>query len=190
MDATEARARRIRRLHGVIRALVMVGLLFLLVPFVASIPWPGDELPADATVLETAPFPAGATRRVRLSDGSEAWVTRASPALAGQLRDTPADRLWFPSAPGLAGQDWFVLATRSSVEAPVRHLPAAGAWPGGFVADDGSAWDLAGRALKPWPGHPSGRTLTVQNLLPLPWREVDGQLVLRPPAPPAPPPES
>lgn len=187
MDATEARARRIRRLHAIIRALVMVGLLFLLVPFVASLPWPSDELPADATLVEAAPFPAGATRRVRLADGSEAWVTRNSADLRDRLEATPADRLWFPSAPGLSGQDWFVLSTRSSVDAPVRHLPAAGAWPGGFVADDGSAWDLAGRALKPWPGHPGGRRQTVQNLPPLPWRESDGQLVLRPSAPPVTP---
>jgi hypothetical protein len=190
MDATESRARRIRLLHAVVRGLVTVGLLFLLIPFVGSIPWPRDELPADATLVETPPFPAGETRRITLLDGSEAWVTRASPALAGRLRATPADRLWSPSAPGLADQDWFVLAARSSVEAPVRHLPASGAWPGGFVADDGSAWDLAGRALKPWPGHPSGRARTVQHLPPLPWREVDGQLVLRPmpAAPTAPPP--
>lgn len=188
MDAAESRARRIRLLHASIRALLAIGLLFLLVPFVGSLPWPRDELPADATLVEILPFPAGETRHITLLDGSGAWVIRNSPGLADQLRALPADRLWSPSAPGLADQDWFVLAARSSVDAPVRHLPAAGAWPGGFVADDGSAWDLAGRALKPWPGHPGGRTRTAQNLPPLPWREVDGQLVLRPLPPPTAPP--
>lgn len=188
MDATEARRRRIRLLHNSIRLLLTVGLIFLLVPFVGSLPWPRDELPADATLVEIGPFPAGHTRRITLGDGSEAWVTRNAPAVAGPLRATPAQRLWSPSAPGLADQDWFVLAARSSVDAAVTYLPAAGPWPGGFVADDGSAWDLAGRALKPWPGHPSGRTRTVQNLPPLPWREREGQLVLRPLPPPASPP--
>lgn len=184
MDAPEARARRLLFLRASIKLLVAVGLLFLLVPFVGSIPWPKAELPADATLVELPSFPAGSTRRLSLRDGGAAWVTRASPRLAEQLRATPADRLWYPSAPGLADQDWFVVPEHGALGEPLRFLPASGDWPGGFVADSGAAWDVAGRALKPWPGHPGGQAMKVQNLLPLPWRVVDDALVLLPvPAP-------
>lgn len=185
MATADAREQRLRALHGSIKLLLAIGLAFLLVPFVASLPWPSDELPADATLVEIAPFAAGSTRAVTLGDGSTAWVTRGSAALAARLQAFPADGLWFPSAPGLADQDWFVLRGSSELDEPLRHLPAAGAWPGGFVADSGAAWDLAGRALKPWPGHPGGLARKVQNLRPLPWLEREGRLILRPlPAPP------
>lgn len=180
MDAPEARARRILLLHASIKLLVAVGLLFLLVPFVGSIPWPRDELPADATLVEAPTFPAGSTRRLSLRDGGAVWVTRASPRLAAQLRATPADRLWYPSAPGLAEQDWFVVPEHSALGEPLRFLPPAGDWPGGFVSGGGAAWDVAGRALKPWPGHPGGSVMKAQNLLPLPWRVADDALVLLP----------
>lgn len=180
MDATEARAARIRTLRGSIKLLLAIGLGFLLVPFVGSLPWPDTDLPDDATLVEVAPFAPGSTRAVTLRDGSTAWVTRRSDALAAQLAATPAAALWFPSAPGLAAQDWFVLRATSELGEPVRHLPPTGAWPGGFVAGSGAAWDLAGRALRPGPAHPGGRLRTVPNLHPLPWREQDDRLVLRP----------
>lgn len=180
MDPTDARDQRIRTLRGSIKLLLAIGLGFLLVPFMGSLPWPDDELPDDATVVEVAPFPPGHTRAVPLRDGSTAWVTRGSEALAAQLAATPASALWFPSAPGLAAQDWFVLRATSELGEAVRHLPAAGAWQGGFVADSGAAWDLAGRALKPGPGHPGGLARTVPNLHPLPWRQREDTLVLRP----------
>lgn len=184
MDRTDARGRRLL-LRASIKLLLAVGLAFLLVPFIGSIPWPSSALPADATLLEMPPFVPGSTRAVTLRDGSTVLVTRTAPALAAQLRATPAERLWFPSAPGLADQDWFVLSARTVLDEPVQALPAAGNWPGGFVAASGAAWDVAGRALKPWPGHPSGANVKVQNLPPMPWREADGQLVLTPlPTPP------
>lgn len=173
-------ARRILFLRATIKLLVAVGLLFLLVPFVGSIPWPKDELPADATLVEAASFPAGSTHRLSLRTGGAVWVTRASPVLAAQLRAIPADRLWYPSAPGVASQEWFVVPEHSALGEPLRFLPASGDWPGGFVAGSGAAWDVAGRALKPWPGHPGGSAVKAQNLLPLPWRLVDASLVLVP----------
>lgn len=188
MDTPDPRARRLLLLRASIKLLLAVGLGFLLVPFIGSIPWPTSALPADATLLEVATFAPGSTRTVTLRDGSTVLVTRAAPALSRQLRDTPAERLWFPSAPGLADQDWFVLSARTVLDEAIQPLPAAGAWPGGFVAASGAAWDAAGRALKPWPGHPTGANFKVQNLPPMPWREVDGSLVLVPLPPPPPSP--
>lgn len=180
MTATEADARRRLYLRASIKLLAGIGFLFLLVPFVGSLPWPRATLPADATVIEATAFPEGTTRLVTLADGSTAYVTRNSAALRRQLEATPADRLWYPSAPGLATQAWFVLQPLSATDEPVRFLPADGDWPGGFIAPSGAAWDLAGRALKPWPGHPGGLNRTVQNLVPMPHRADRGRLVLRP----------
>lgn len=180
-----ARAQRMLALRASIKLLVVVGIVFLLVPFVRSLPWPTSGLPADATLVPVAGFAPGETRGVTLRDGSLVLVTRASPPLARQLHDLPEDRLWFPSAPGLAGQDWFVVSARSALDEAVRYQPPQGTWPGGLIADSGAAWDVAGRALKPEPGNPGGYARKVQNLLPLPWRERDGQLVLVPVPPPA-----
>lgn len=183
-----ARARRLLMLRGSIKLLLGIGFVFLLVPFFKSIPWPSTELPADATLVPVAGFAAGETRLVRLRDGSNVLVTRSAPALAQGLREFPEELLWWPSAPGLANQDWYVVPEHSALDEALRFLPARGAWPGGFVARGGGAWDVAGRALKPWPGHPGDYAVKVQNLLPLPWREVDDTLVLVPaPAPAAPP---
>lgn len=179
-DATAARAQRLLVLRASVKLLVAVGFVFLLAPFVLSLPWPKSTLPPDATRVAIAGFAPGETRALRLRDGSEVLVTRASPALAERLRAFPADRLWFPSAPGLAEQDWFVVPARSALDEPVRYRGPEGAWPGGLVADSGAAWDVAGRALKPGPGQAGGYAMKVQNLLPLPWRERDGELVLVP----------
>lgn len=188
MDSPEARERRRLYLRASIKLLVGIGLLFLLVPFFKSLPFPSGEMPADATLIAESSLAAGETREVKLVDGSRVFVTRGGDALAAQLRDFPSRLLWSPSAPGLVDQDWFVLQAQSALEEPVRHLPASGAWPGGFVAASGAAWDVAGRALKPWPGHPGGQTRTVQNLLPMPWRVRDNELVLVPVPAHAPPP--
>lgn len=182
----DGRARRLLMLRASIKLLVGIGVLFLLVPFIKSIPWPTTELPADATLLPVAGFAAGETRAVRLRDGATVLVTRSSAALTQGLREFPEDLLWWPSAPGLADQAWYVVPNHSALDEPLRFLPPGGAWQGGFVAASGAAWDVAGRALKPWPGHPGGYAVKVQNLLPLPWREVDGALVLVPMPPPAP----
>lgn len=182
MQPTPDPDRQQRRLYlrAATKLLAGIGLLFLLVPFVGSIPWPREELPANATLIATAGFSPGTTREVTLKDGSKVLVTRSSAALAASLRALPAERFWYPPAPGLAEPDWFVLPARSALDEPLRLLPAAGDWPGGLVADSGAAWDLAGRALKPWPGQPGGSPRKEQNLLPLPWQKADGQLVLLP----------
>lgn len=174
------RARRLRVLRGSIKLLVTIGLIFLLVPFVMSIPWPRSELPSDATLVPVSSIAAGETRAVRLRDGNTVLVTRSAASIAQGLRDFPPELLWWPTAPGLADQDWFVVPDHSEPGEPVQFLPARGQWPGGFVARSGVAWDVAGRALKPWPGHPGGSAMKTQNLMPLPWRVVDGQLVLIP----------
>ncbi|MDF3030216.1 MAG: hypothetical protein K0R03_774 [Moraxellaceae bacterium] len=181
MAPTEKDAQRRLYLRASIKVLLAIGFIFLLVPFIGSLPWLQDE-PADpAAFLPESSVDPGATRRFELADGTAIFVTRSSPARAQGLRDTPAERLWFPSAPGLAGQPWFVVAERNAVDETVRFLPARAAWPGGFVAESGGAWDVAGRALKPGPGHPTGHAMKVQNLLPLPFRVRDGGIEL--PAP-------
>ena len=172
-------------LRASIKLLVLIGLAFLLIPFVISLPWPRTRIPADATLVDITNFRPGETRAITLHDGSTALVTRTTPALARQLNDVPEESLWYPSAPGLTGQPWFVVSARSATNSPVHFLPARGAWPGGLVDASGEAWDVAGRSLKPWPGHPTGYAMTVQNLLPLPWSENDGQLVLAAPPPAA-----
>jgi hypothetical protein len=182
MNVTEADTQRRLYLRAAVKLLFAVGFLFALLPFFKSIPWGGAELPADAVVVEAASFAPGATRLVRLNENESVFVTRSSPELRAALAAFPGDALWFPSAPGLAEQPWLVLRSQSALDEPLRFLPAAGAWPGGFVADSGAAWDLAGRALKPGPAHPSGHAMKVQNLLPMPFRRHGDDLALMPPA--------
>lgn len=170
-----------------IKLLVLIGLAFLLVPFILSLPWPRTGIPPDATQVDITTFTPGETREIILHDGSTALVTRSTPALALQLRDFPEDLLWYPSAPGLAGQPWFVVSARNTTNMPVHFLPPHARWPGGLVDGSGAAWDVAGRSLKPWPGHPTGYAMTAQNLLPLTWSESGGLLILVP-APAATPP--
>lgn len=180
MEPAEDRERRRLYLRAITKLLAGIGLLFLLVPFVGSLPWPQAEIAANATRVEAATFEPGSTRAVTLLDGSTVLVTRSSETIATRLSTFPREHLWFPSAPGMADQDWFVFPARSALDEPLRIQPAAGDWPGGFVADSGAAWDVAGRALKPWPGRPGGSARKEQNLLPLPWRVVDDHLVLVP----------
>lgn len=180
MTATDAQERRRLYLRASVKLLFGAGFLFLLVPFFRSIPVADDALPANATVIESGSFAAGETRLLSLADGSKVFVTRNSAALGRQLAEFPAGLLWSPSAPGLATQPWFVLAATSANDEALRYLPAAGPWPGGFVAESGAAWDVAGRALKPWPGHPGGLARKEQNLMPLPWRTSGERLALAP----------
>lgn len=168
-DATTEQRRRHLRVG--VKLLLAVGLLFLLVPFVKSLPWLQETASDPAALLGDTALAPGETRKLPLAGGGALFVTRSSPALAARLRNFPEDLLWFPPAPGLTDQPWFVLGERSALDEPIRFLPAQGVWPGGFVADSGSAWDVAGRALKPWPGHPTGYAVKVMNLQALPYRQ-------------------
>lgn len=172
--------RRRLYLRASVKLLVGVGLAFLLVPFLKSLPRPQTKIPTEATVLAQDSLAPGQTQYVVLSNGTAVYVTRSSAAQKQALRRFPAALLWYPSPPGLAEQDWFVLHAASALDEPVQYLPARGTWPGGFVAPGGAAWDVAGRALKPWPGHPTGHALKAQNLLPMPFTTRDGALVLLP----------
>lgn len=189
MAISKADAQRRLHLRVSIKILLAVGLVFLLLPFVKSLPGLQAGKSDAAALLDSAGIAPGATQQLQLADGSALFVTRSSPALAASLRDFPQDRLWFPSAPGLHQQPWFVLGAHSAVDEPLRFLPAQGPWPGGFVAESGGAWDVAGRALKPWPGHPSGHAAKIQNLPPLPFRRRDGGIELPAPLAGTAPPE-
>jgi hypothetical protein len=178
MTSEESGGQYRRYLRISVKLMLGAGLVFLLVPFLKSLPWLQETPRNDAAFLPAAALAPGETRALRLVDGSSVFVTRSSPEVAAALRDFPAERLWFHSAPGLASQPWFVFGARNAVDETVRFLPAQGAWPGGFVADSGSAWDLAGRALKPGPGHPGGSAMKTQNLLPLPFRQHDDGIEL------------
>lgn len=180
--AEQERLQRIRMLRGSIRLLLGIGFVFLLIPFFKSIPWPTSEIPEDSVVLAAQDIAPGATRRVELADGSAVFVTRRSAALQTRLEKIPAPGLWSPSAPGLLQQEWWVVNAKSALDEPLQFLPAQGEWPGGFTAASGAAWDVAGRALKPGPGHPSGYAMTVQNLLPMPWKNFDDGILLVPAA--------
>jgi len=177
-------------LRASIKILVTIGLVFLLVPFFKGLPWPHDDIPVDSVLVSHADLPAGSTRRISLPGNTVVFVTRNSATLQTALLAFDPDNLWFTSAPDLAGQRYFVVRATSMQDEPLRYLPANAGWPGGFVADSGAAWDVAGRALKPWPGHPTGYSMKIQNLLPMPFRIHGDDVLLIPPADvPAPAPE-
>lgn len=186
-DPHAARQQRLRMLRGSIKLLLGIGFVFLLVPFFKSIPWPKDEIPEGSVRLGESDIAAGETRHIRIDDDNAVFVTRASAPLQAALEKVPAGQLWSPSAPGLLQQEWWVVNAKSAQDEALQFLPATGGWPGGFTAASGAAWDVAGRALKPGPGHPSGYAMTVQNLLPMPWKTHDDGILLMP-LPPAPPP--
>lgn len=169
-------------LRACIKILATIGFVFLLVPFFKSLPWPRDEIPVDSVLLRQTELAQGATRRIRLPGDAVVFVTRSSPDLQAALAAFDPDNLWFPSAPGLTEQRYFVVRATSMQDEALQYLPPKAAWPGGFVADSGAAWDVAGRALKPWPGHPSGYRMKIQNLLPMPFKARGDDVLLIPPA--------
>lgn len=177
-------------LRASIKILVSIGFLFLLVPFLKGLPWPSTTIPVDSVFIASADLAAGSSKRIKLPGDTEIFVTRNSSALATALAAFAPDQLWFTSAPGLTEQPYFVVRATSMQDEPLQFLPANGAWPGGFIASSGAAWDVAGRALKPWPGHPSGYAMKIQNLLPMPFKlHGDGVLLIAPADAPAPVPE-
>lgn len=177
-------------LRASIKILATVGFVFLLIPFFKSLPWPRNEIPMDSVLVHRADLPEGMTKRVSLPGDVAVFVTRNSPSQQERLAAFPANRLWFISAPGLAEQGYFVVRSSSMLDEPLQYLPASTSWPGGFIASSGAAWDVAGRALKPWPGHPTGYSVKIQNLLPMPFKTYgDDILLMPPPTAPAPVPE-
>lgn len=188
-DASTSEKKRLY-LRASIKILVSIGFLFLLVPFLKGLPWPSTAIPVDSVFITSADLAEGHSKRIKLPGDTEVFVTRNSSALKTALNDFAAEQLWFTSAPGLSEQDYFVVRATSMQDEALQFLPAKGAWPGGFIANSGAAWDVAGRALKPWPGHPSGYAMKIQNLLPMPFkRHGDGVLLIAPPDTPAPVPE-
>jgi hypothetical protein len=170
-------------LRAGIKLMVAVGFAFLLVPFVSSLPWPRQTLPAGSVLLPASGLVPGTARRVDFPQ-RPVWVTRVDDALRARLRAL-APELWTAAAPELLAPPYFVVSGLTADGRPVSFHPAAGAWPGGFTDADGNAWDLAGRALKPGPHRFTDQALPVQNLAPMPFQRHGDDVLLVPPPEPA-----
>ena len=171
---------RRRLLRGSIKLLVSVGFLFLLVPFFRSIPWPEAAKPENAVHVRDRDMTPGVPLAVTLSDGSRVFVTRLDGAVRKRLQALPPDGFWYPSAPGLLDRNYVVVSARTLMDEDVEALPAFNTWPGGFIAPGGNTWDVAGRALKPHPGHPGTSAMKTANLMPCPWQRHDDGILLMP----------
>lgn len=171
---------RRRLLRGSIKLLVSVGFLFLLVPFFRSIPWPEAAMPENAVHVRDRDMTPGIPLAVTLSDGSRVFVTRLDSGVRTRLQALTPDRFWYPSAPGLLDRDYLVVSGRTPLDEDVEALPASDTWPGGFIAPGGNTWDVAGRALKPHPGHPGTSAMKTANLMPSSWQRHDDGILLIP----------
>ncbi|MGH8494353.1 MAG: hypothetical protein ACRERR_14800 [Moraxellaceae bacterium] len=183
LSPEQQRLQRIRMLRGSIKLLLGIGFLFLLVPFFKSIPWPKDEVPEDSVLITPAEIAAGETLKVSLRDGSAVFVTRSTEAQREAMARTPAAALWSVSAPGIADQDWWVVSAISAQDEALT-LAADGSH---LASPSGSAWDMAGRALKPGTlvGNPAGTpakisAMKAQNLMPMPFKRHDEGILLLP----------
>lgn len=180
-SATENESLERRKiLRGSIKLLVSIGVLFLLVPFFRSIPWPEAAIPENSTAVPRNTLIAGVPLSVTLQDGSTVFVTRLDDVVRNRLHTTPEERFWYPPAPGLLSREYLAVQAATALDETVSWLPPQGEWSGGFIAPSGAAWDLAGRALKPFPGHPGGHAMKVPNLMPSPWQETDDAILLIP----------
>lgn len=167
-------------LRGSIKLLVSIGVLFLMVPFFRSIPWPEARTPENSTLVHREDLVAGMARSVALKNGSMVYVTRLDDTMRSQLQAMPDDRFWYPTAPGLLAGEYVAVQATTALDEPVSWLPPQGKWPGGFIGPGGAAWDIAGRALKPFPGHPGGSAMKASNLMPAPWQARDDAVLLIP----------
>lgn len=173
-------AERRKVLTGSIKLLVSIGFVFLLVPFFKSIPWPEEATPENSTLILEDSLTPGRPLLVTLTDGSQVFVTRPDAATTRNLHDISPDILWYGTAPGLLDQEYLVVQAHTSLDEAITYLGPQTNWAGGFVAKSGAAWDVAGRALKPFPGHPGGNVMKVSNLIPAPWRRHDDGVLLMP----------
>lgn len=178
-SAEQERAQRIAMLRGSIKLLVGIGFLFLLVPFFKSIPWPEAEVPEDSVLITPAEISVGKTLKVSLKDGSTVFVTRSSAAQREALARTPAAALWSASAPGIAGQEWWVVSAKSAQDEDVIFKAETPANPAHLGTRHGLAWDVAGRALKP-AAFAGISAMNSQNLMPMPFKRHDDGILLLP----------
>lgn len=178
----DAREKKRLYLRASIKILVTVGFAFLLVPFLKSLPWPQETLPAGSVFIAATELAPGMAKRVDFP-GQSVWVTRVDDALRARLLAL-APALWAPGAPELLDVPYLVVSGVDADHGPVRFRAAGGTWSGGFVNATGGAWDVAGRALKPGPQNPDGAPLPQPNLAPIPFlHRSDGVLLVPPPAP-------
>ncbi|MDP2229285.1 MAG: hypothetical protein Q8J78_17610 [Moraxellaceae bacterium] len=166
-------------LRASIKLLVTVGLLFMLVPFFKSLPWPSRALPAGSVLVTATELADGRSIAVTLA-GETVWVTRNSDALRARLLALH-DKVWMPNAPQLLDAPFFVVSGRDNEGRLLRFRAADGAWPGGLLNEAGHAFDVSGRALKPGPHFPEGSTMKTTNLESRPFQPRDGGVLLVPP---------
>lgn len=186
LSPEQERAQRIAMLRGSIKLLLGIGFLFLLVPFFKSIPWPKSEVPEDSVLITPGDIRVGGTLKVSLKDGSAVFVTRSSEAQREALARTPAATLWSVSAPGIAGQAWWVVSAKSAQDEDVAFRTETASTPAHFGTAHGQVWDLSGRALKP-AAFAGISAMNSQNLMPMPFKHHDDGILLLP-LPPATPP--
>lgn len=167
-------------LRASIKLLVTAGLLFMLVPFFKSLPWPSRELPAGSVRVSATELGDGKTIAVTLA-GDTVWVTRNNGALRARLLAL-RDKVWMPNAPQLLEAPFFVVNGRDSEGRLLRFRAADGAWPGGLLNEAGHAFDVSGRALKPGPHFPEGSAMKTPNLESRPFQPYEGGVLLVPPA--------
>lgn len=164
-----------------IKLLLGIGGLFLLVPFISSLPWPKASAPAGSVFLDAHALPPGASLLHEVN-GVPVLVTHLDAALRAELLAARGER-WAPIAPALLDVRYLAIVARGRdgvalrLDASPPHAPV-------LRDDEGLAYDIAGQALKPGPLNPNGSPLPTPNLASLPWQARDGGVRLLPlPAP-------
>ncbi|MFN3586483.1 MAG: hypothetical protein ACK4UT_03170 [Moraxellaceae bacterium] len=179
LPPTAARRRQLLALS--IKLLLGIGGLFLLVPFISSLPWPKAAAPEGSVLLSTQELPPGSSL-LREVSGVPVLVTHLDAAQRALLLDARGER-WAPLAPALLDVRYLAVVARGRDGAPLQ-LDATAERAPVLRDDDGHAYDIAGQALKPGPLNPDGSPLPTPNLAPLPWQARDGGVRLLPlPAP-------
>lgn len=165
-----------------IKLLLGIGFLFLLVPFISSLPWPKSSAPAGSVFLDARALPPGASRLLMVN-GTPVLVTHLDAARRAELL-AARDQRWTPLAPALLEVRYLAVVAASRDGAALRLEDSDGRAP--LLHDDaGHAYDSAGQALKPGPRHPDGSPLRTANLAPLPWQAREGGVRLLPPPSPS-----
>lgn len=169
--------RKRRLLAAGIKLLLAIGFLFLLVPFLSSLPWPKAAAPEGSVFLDARALPPGASRLLTVS-GTPVLVTHLDAAARAGLL-AARDQRWTPLAPALLDVPYLAVVAVSRDGLALRLVDDDGRAPR-LQDDAGHAYDIAGQALKPGPDHPDGSPLRTANLAPLPWQAREGGVRLLP----------
>lgn len=166
-----------------IKILLIIGFLFLLVPFVSSVlrDTAGSSDPLeDGVLLRSADLPEGNTISVSLPDGHTVFVTHISPKIQQELTAIPREHFWSYIPVEMLDRSWLVVSSTNALNEALHFKQADDGWPGGFISDSGYAWDLAGRALKPDSHLIVTNARNSQNLTSAPFKRKGDAIVLKP----------